>query len=139
MMRLTRRYRFAASHRLHLDSLSDAENQALYGKCNNPYGHGHNYVLEVSVSGPVDPQSGQLVSVEALDDLVHSRLIAKLDNSNLNFDPTFRTTAPTTENLLLESRRILERAWPSAFPGGRPRLEGMRLLETRKNSVELAP
>lgn len=138
MIRLTRRYRFSASHRLHIGSLSGEENRALYGKCNNPYGHGHNYILEVSVGGPVDARSGQAVHVETLDSLVQSRLIAKLDRRNLNRDlAAFQEKVPTTENLLAEARRILAEEWASFFPEGRPLLAGIRLLETKRNSVEL--
>jgi len=138
MIRLTRRYRFSASHRLHTSALSESENQALYGKCNNPYGHGHNYILEVSVAGPIDEQSGLVARLETLDTLVQSRLIGTLDHRNLNYDvPVFQSKVPTTENLLEEARRVLSAEWASAFPNGRPLLAGMRLLETNRNSVEL--
>ncbi|HVT94714.1 MAG TPA: 6-carboxytetrahydropterin synthase [Bryobacteraceae bacterium] len=139
MVRLTRGYRFCASHRLHIDSLSDAENLSLYGKCNNPYGHGHNYILEVSVAGPVDSKSGQVAHIATLDDLVRSELVDKLDHNDLNAGfPALRAKVPTTENLAREARRILAEAWPAAFPQGQPRLAGIRILETKRNSVELS-
>ena len=84
-MRLTRRYHFAASHRLNTDALTPQENAALYGKCNNPFGHGHDYVLDVSVEGPVDA-SGQIVGREALDALVQQKVLDRVDHRNLNCD-----------------------------------------------------
>jgi len=84
-MRLTRRYRFSASHRLNSNELTADENARLYGKCNNPYGHGHDYVLDVSVEGRVDA-SGQIVGRNALDELVQQRVLGHVDHRNLNCD-----------------------------------------------------
>lgn len=138
MIRLTRRYRFSASHRLHLHSLTPEQNQALYGKCNNPHGHGHNYVLEVSVRGAIQPATGQVVSVAGLDKLVHSQIVELLDHRSLNEDVSFfQEKVPTTENLAVELQRVLEESWTSAFPDGNPVLAGIRILETKRNSVEL--
>ena len=84
MIRLTRRYRFSASHRLHADGISEAENRALYGKCNNPHGHGHDYVLDVSLRGRVDGETGRVADVAALDRLVRERVLEAFDQRNLN-------------------------------------------------------
>ena len=105
-----RRYRFAASHRLHSDALSDADNQRVYGKCNNPYGHGHNYVVEVRVSGPVDPATGMIVNLIDLDRFVQSEVLDVFDHKSLNEDvEAFRTLVPTTENVCKEIYRRLKR------------------------------
>ena len=134
MTRLTRRYRFSASHRLHAAALSEDANRELYGKCNNPWGHGHNYLVEISVTGTVPPDSGQLVSVNALDELVHGTVIRDLDQRDLNRDVTvFRDVVPTSENLAVEIRRRLTVAWPPGFP----KLAGVRLWETKRNIFEL--
>jgi 6-pyruvoyltetrahydropterin/6-carboxytetrahydropterin synthase len=138
MIRVTRRYRFSASHRLHAERLSDAANHELYGKCNNPYGHGHDYVLEISVRGPVDPESGRAADLPALDRLVESRILRAFDHKDLNTDvPEFAAAVPTTENLALEIRRRLREGWTTAFPGVWPRLEKVRVCETRRNAFEI--
>src|ERR1035437_5317043 len=94
-----RRYTISASHRLHTEAFSAAENRATYGKCNNPHGHGHNYIVEVLVGGEVDPESGMVINMTALDELVRSRVIERFDHGNLNLDPLFMNRVPTTENL----------------------------------------
>jgi len=138
MLRLTRRYRFSASHRLHAAALGDDENQGLYGKCNNPWGHGHDYALEVSVAGPLDSDTGQVVNPAALDQLVRETVIEPLDHRDLNRDvPTFAETVPTSENLAREIERRLAAAWPARFQAGKPALAGIRLLETRRNIFEI--
>lgn len=134
-MRLTRQYKFAASHRLHSPQLGEEENQRVYGKCNNPYGHGHDYVLQVVLEGSPDPSSGLLVRLEALDDFVDRILLRDVRNRNLNDMPVFETLVPTTENLAVVADKCLRRAWPTAFPGG-PALAGVRVLETARNSFE---
>ncbi len=97
-MRLTRRYRFAASHRLDSPVLSAEENRKLYGKCNNPYGHGHDYSIDISVEGPLNAD-GMVVDREALDRLVEERVLRVLDHKNLNQDvPEFERAVPTTES-----------------------------------------
>jgi len=137
MLSLTRRYRFCASHRLHSTSLNEEENRALYGKCNNPWGHGHDYVLEVIVRGPVDPGSGQVVNIGALDRLVEQTVIGPLDHRSLNQDvPAFAGTVPTSENLVREIEQQLLRAWPSAFSHSPAVLAGIRLRETKRNHFE---
>ena len=96
---LSRRYMFSASHRLHSDAMSEDENAATYGKCNNPYGHGHNYTLEVTVSGPVDQRTGMVCNLTDLDGFVHSEILERFDLQNLNTLPEFAQNVPTTENL----------------------------------------
>jgi 6-pyruvoyltetrahydropterin/6-carboxytetrahydropterin synthase len=138
VIRLTRRYRFSASHRLDTPRLSEAENRELYGKCNNPYGHGHDYLLEVSVRGPVEERSGRVADVSALDGLVGSEVLRAFDHRNLNQDvPEFASLVPTTENLALEVERRLRRSWRTVFPGEWPRLDRIRIRETKRNSFEI--
>ena len=139
MMTLTRRYRFSASHRLHAPSLAESENSRIYGKCNNPYGHGHDYVLEISVRGPLDESTGRIVDLDSLDSLVRSEVIEPFEHRNLNLEiPAFSAVVPTTENLAIEIRRRLGSAWERAFPAGVPTLERIRIQETRRNRFELA-
>jgi 6-pyruvoyltetrahydropterin/6-carboxytetrahydropterin synthase len=127
---LSRRYGFAASHRLHSGSFSDVENQRLYGKCNNPYGHGHNYVLEVTLTGPVNPQTGMIANLADLDSFVKERVLDDFDHRSINDEiPAFRSTVPTTENLCIEIFKRL-RDFPHA------KLERIRIEETSKNSFE---
>ena len=129
-LHLTRRYRFAASHRLHSPRLSEAENWRVYGKCNNPHGHGHNYVVEVAVTGPVDPATGMVANLADLDSYVERQVIEAFDHRNLNEEvPAFREQVPTTENLCIEIFRRL-RGFPHA------RLARVRLEETGLNSFE---
>jgi 6-pyruvoyltetrahydropterin/6-carboxytetrahydropterin synthase len=131
-MRLTRRYRFAASHRLNTEALSPEENTRLYGKCNNPYGHGHDYVLDVTVEGGVYPD-GQVVDRHALDTLVSEQVLARLDHRNLNCDvPELARRVPTTENLASAIEDMLMRSWK--LPA---RLAKVRISETAKNTFEL--
>jgi 6-pyruvoyltetrahydropterin/6-carboxytetrahydropterin synthase len=126
---LTRRYRFSASHRLHSEQMSDAENRATYGKCNNPHGHGHNYVLEVTVSGPVD-KNGMVCNLVDLDQCVNREVVTRFDLENLNMCKEFVTTVPTTENLCTIIYDILKRGFTQAH------LEKVRLEETMMNSFE---
>ena len=127
---LTRRYRFCASHRLHSMELSEAENQRVYGKCNNPYGHGHNYAVEVTVAGPVDEQTGMVANLADLDGYVEREVVEAFDHKYLNEEvQEFRATVPTTENLCREIYRRLK-----GFPAAR--LEGVRIEETAANSFE---
>jgi len=131
-LELTRRYELAASHRLHSAQLDDAENQRIYGKCNNPYGHGHNYVVEVTVTGPVDPATGMIANLADLDGYVERQIIEPFDHTYLNKDvEAFRDRVPTTENFCME---IFERL--KKFPGAR--LVLIRLEETGRNSFEYA-
>ena len=137
MFRVTRTYRFAASHRLHAPQLSDEENRELYGKCNNPYGHGHNYVLEVRARGPVD-ESGIAVDTVRLDRMVDEQVLIPFGHRNLNLDVnSFQGQVPTSENLAVEICRRLKENWPAAFPGEWPKLEGVRIAETPRNIFEV--
>ena len=111
MIRLTRQYKFAASHRLHAAALSEEENQRVYGKCNNPYGHGHDYVLQVVLSGAVHPETGLLVHLGQLDVFVDRAVLASMRNNNLNDLPDFQTLVPTTENLTAVAERHLRARW----------------------------
>ena len=138
MIRLTKRYRFSASHRLHTPLLSEAENRELYGKCNNPFGHGHDYTLEVSVRGALDSFTGRVASPEALDRLVREQVLEPFDHRNLNTDaPAFAEAVPTTEHLAMEILGRLGANWRGAFPDGGPALDGVRLSETKRNMFEV--
>ena len=100
---LGRRYKFAASHRLHTDKLTAEQNSRVYGKCNNPHGHGHNYVVEVSVSGRVDAATGMIANLADLDGFVEREVIEPFDHRSLNEEvPAFRHQVPTTENVCIE-------------------------------------
>jgi 6-pyruvoyltetrahydropterin/6-carboxytetrahydropterin synthase len=138
MIRVTRRYRFSASHRLHSDAFSEAENRELYGKCNNPFGHGHDYVLDIGVSGPVDPTTGLAVKLQALDQLVHERVLNDFEHRNMNEDiPEFSAGVPTSENIVVTIEQRLRSHWQASFPAEWPRLDNIRLQETRRNRFEL--
>jgi len=138
VFRVTRRYQFAASHRLHSKQLSDTENRELYGKCNNPYGHGHNYVVEVSASGPLDAATGRAVDIAALDGLVGQFVLAPFEHRNLSTEvEAFESLVPTTENLAFEICRRLKREWAAVFPGKWPKLEKVRIGETERNIFEI--
>jgi len=137
-MRVARRYRFAASHRLHSDGLSEDENRNLYGKCSNPFGHGHDYVLDVTAMGPVNASSGQVVHVPTLDRLVAEQVLKDFDHRYMNADLNeFQTLVPTSENIIRVIEDRLTARWTAVFPGGWPRLEGIRLRETKRNVFEL--
>jgi 6-pyruvoyltetrahydropterin/6-carboxytetrahydropterin synthase len=129
---LTRRYLFSASHRLHSAEMSAEENRATYGKCNNPHGHGHNYSLEVTVSGQVDPATGMICNLVDLDQCVEREVLARYNLENLNALEEFSVTVPTTENLSIQIFEILQPRFPYAH------LERVRLEETMMNSFEYA-
>jgi 6-pyruvoyltetrahydropterin/6-carboxytetrahydropterin synthase len=137
MLRLAKRYRFSASHRLHSALLSESENQAMFGKCNNPYGHGHDYILEVVVRGNADSETGLLVPIQLLDGYVSANVLADFDHKYMNQQiPAFEDTPPTTENVATEIRRRLLENWNDTFSGA-PILDSIRIFETRRNIVEL--
>jgi 6-pyruvoyltetrahydropterin/6-carboxytetrahydropterin synthase len=137
VFRVTRRYEFAASHRLHSDQLSVEQNRRLYGKCNHPYGHGHNYVVEVSVRGPLDA-AGRAVDIALLDSLVRRQVVQPFDHRNLNVEvPAFKQVVATSENLGVEICRRLKRNWKEVFPGDWPKLEKVRIGETPRNIFEV--
>lgn len=129
---LTRRYRFSASHRLHCDAMSAEENQRVYGKCNNPFGHGHNYALEVTVAGQVEPKTGMVCNLADLDSFVKQKILKRFEHENLNYLEEFHSVVPTTENLCIEIYRILEQGFHLA------KLEKVRMEETMLNSFEYA-
>jgi 6-pyruvoyltetrahydropterin/6-carboxytetrahydropterin synthase len=129
---LTRRYLFVSSHRLHSAALDDATNRETYGKCNNPHGHGHNYFLEVTVSGPVSPETGMVCDLAALDSVVSREILVRFDHQNLNELPDFLANIPTTENLTIQVHQILSRVPLPAH------LENIRIEETSNNSFEYA-
>src|SRR5579862_1580748 len=129
---LSRRYLFSASHRLHSAEMSEEENVRTYGKCNNPYGHGHNYFLEVTVSGPVDQRTGMVCNLFDLDGFVEREVLARYNLENLNTLQEFAQTVPTTENLCVEIFEILQRGFHEAH------LERVRIEETMMNSFEYA-
>lgn len=131
-MKLTARYRFSASHRLDTPALSAEENRRLYGKCNNPHGHGHDYAIEITVDGPMD-QDGQVVNRQALDTVVRERVLARLDHKNLNADISeLAGSVTTTENLAAMIERTLAEGW--TLPA---RLARVRISETARNTFEL--
>jgi 6-pyruvoyltetrahydropterin/6-carboxytetrahydropterin synthase len=128
---VTRRLHFNAAHRVHNPALSDEENARLFGKCNNPYWHGHNYVLEVSVRGPVAERTGYVMDLGALRDVVRREVIDRVDHRNLNIDVDFmRGVLPTTENLAVACFRLIA---PLVAPAT---LVRVRLSESENNSVE---
>ncbi len=129
---LSRRYRLSASHRLHCDSYSAERNEAVYGKCNNPHGHGHNYLVEVMVSGQVDPVTGMVCDLGKLDGFMQRQIVDRFDGQNLNLDRWFETIVPTTENLCVEIYRAIRRDFSHA------KLERVRVEETGNNFFEYA-
>jgi 6-pyruvoyltetrahydropterin/6-carboxytetrahydropterin synthase len=129
---LTRRYRISASHRLHSQEMSAQENAETYGKCNNPYGHGHNYALEVTVSGQVPKSTGMICNLVDLDGFVQREVLERFHLQNLNTLSDFAQTVPTTENLCIVIYEILQRGFTLAH------LERVRLEETMMNSFEYA-
>ncbi len=117
----------SASHRLHSDALSDEVNRVTYGKCNNPHGHGHNYVIEVLTGGEVEQDTGMVVNMASLDQVVQKRVLERFDHANLNLDPLFVNQVPTTENLCRAVFGLLE----DTLPVGN--LEYVRVEETENN------
>ncbi|MGH9471009.1 MAG: 6-carboxytetrahydropterin synthase [Terriglobia bacterium] len=137
MLYLTRRYRFAASHRLDSPALSAEENARVYGKCNSPYGHGHNYALDVTMEGPVNEATGMVIDLGALDQLVQQEILDRFDHAHLNFDAgLFAQKAPTTENLCAGIYTLLREKLEALPARGAARLHRVRLEETRSNYFE---
>ena len=127
---VTRRYRFCAAHRLHAAELSDDVNRKVFGKCNNPNGHGHNYTVFVTVCGEIDPQTGEITDIQRLDQLVNTKIVERFDHRHLNHDPAFQDTVTTGEN-------VAQFIWDElvgAIPQGR--LKKIGLIETRDNYFE---
>ncbi len=128
---LSRRYQFSAAHRLHAATLSPEVNQTTFGKCNNPYGHGHNYTVEVTFGGPVDPTTGMVTNLADLDAYAREHLLDPLDHTNLNTLPLFANLVPTTENLAVELHGIFAR-YPHA------ELTRIHVEETANNAFDYA-
>lgn len=140
MVYLTRRYRFSAGHRLHNDGMSAEENRRVYGKCNNPNGHGHNYLLEVTVAGTINAATGMVFDLVMLDGIVADHVLDKLDHKNLNLDmENFSTQVPTTENVCLEIYKLLRTPLEEAGAERGLKLDRVRLEETSLNSFEYVP
>ena len=133
MITVSRRYQFAAAHVLRQPSLSDADNQRIYGKCANPNGHGHNYGLEVTIAGPVNPDTGSIIEPERLDEIVRHRVLERFDHAMLNPDPLFPGVVPTAENIATVVHGQLEGAF--ADPEG-ARLLQVRIVETGRNHFD---
>jgi 6-pyruvoyltetrahydropterin/6-carboxytetrahydropterin synthase len=125
-----RRYALSASHRLHSDALTAAENQAAYGKCNNPYGHGHNYTIEVLVGGLISDETGMVLNLVDVDAVVEKLVMRRFDHTNLNLDPLFVNRVPTTENLCKAVFELLNGAFEPA------KLDTIRVEETENNFFE---
>ena len=126
----TRAYTLSASHRLHTQALSAEANRATFGKCNNPHGHGHNYRIEVTAGGEVDPQTGMVIDMATLDAVVDKIVVARFDHMNLNLDPLFADRVSTTENLSIAVFDLLAEQLKPAI------LERVRIEETENNFFE---
>jgi 6-pyruvoyltetrahydropterin/6-carboxytetrahydropterin synthase len=136
---LSRKYGFAASHRLHSPALSDEQNRATFGKCNNPFGHGHNYEVTITVRGPVDVATGRAIDLAVLDRLAEEQILKPFRYKNLNEEvEAFRTAVPTTENLAAEVDVRLRRVWGQWFGADGPRLEKVSIWETERNVCEVS-
>ena len=125
-----RRYTMSSSHRLHTGTLSPDQNRAAYGKCNNPHGHGHNYVVEVLARGPVNAETGMVIDLAVLDEVVQARVLDRFDHANLNLDPMFAAAVPTTENLCKAVHKLLSGSLAPA------ELAYVRVEETENNFFE---
>jgi 6-pyruvoyltetrahydropterin/6-carboxytetrahydropterin synthase len=138
MTSLTRRYHFAASHRLHSPLLSEAENRRLYGKCNNPFGHGHDYVLAITVSGPIDPDTGLILPMARLDEFVSQTILRLFAHRNINSDvPEFASLVPTTENLACVIGGLVRSHWREFFADLKIWPSRIHIQETDRNGFEL--
>ena len=126
---LSRRYHFSASHRLHTDAFDAARNREVYGKCNNPHGHGHNYTVQVTLSGQVDPETGMVCNLSDLDSFAEKNLLARFDHTNLNKMDCFSNAVSTTENLTAEIYKIFQ-----DFSAAH--LERVHVEETSNNSFD---
>jgi 6-pyruvoyltetrahydropterin/6-carboxytetrahydropterin synthase len=128
---VTRRLHFNAAHRVHNPALSDQENTALFGKCNNPNWHGHNYTLDVSVTGPIDERTGYVIDLAVLKRIVEREVIDKADHRNFNLEVDFmQGIIPTTENIVVAMWNVIA---PAIAPA---KLTRLVLRETDNNSVE---
>jgi len=137
-MVLTKRYPFSASHRLHSDRLSEDDNWRVYGKCNNPFGHGHNYWLEVAVTGDIDPITGLMTGREKLDEVVGEEILTRVSHRNLSEEVgELKGLVPTTENVVSVFAAILQNAWPRYFDAKQLKFARIRVYETRNNVFEI--
>lgn len=125
-----RRYMLSASHRLHAPALDAEQNRAAYGKCNNPYGHGHNYIVEVLVAGPVNAETGMVIDLARLDAAMQAEVLDRFDHANLNLDSMFANRVPTTENLSKAVFQLLQE-WVAPAE-----LAHVRIEETENNFFE---
>ncbi|MCP5063020.1 MAG: 6-carboxytetrahydropterin synthase [Ignavibacteriae bacterium] len=131
MIYVTRRQVFSASHKLHNDKLSEEENQEIFGKCNNPYGHGHNYTLEVVVAGEIDPKTGYVIDLKELKQIIIKNVIAKVDHKHFNYEVDFmQGIIPTSENITIGIWEQLVDKIPSG------KLYSIKLYETENNFIE---
>jgi 6-pyruvoyltetrahydropterin/6-carboxytetrahydropterin synthase len=134
MVYLTRSIEFAASHRLHTPQLSDEENRQLYGKCNNCNGHGHNYVVEVTVAGEPDARSGIVIDLGALEKLLENEIEDRFDHKHLNLDTGyFKDSVASAENIAIVVWNLLEKKIPACRKGGGVKLHRVRLIETARS------
>jgi 6-pyruvoyltetrahydropterin/6-carboxytetrahydropterin synthase len=137
-MKLTTRYPFSAAHRLHSNQLSEDANWAVYGRCNNPYGHGHNYWLEVTVAGEPDADTGMLVERKQLDECVREEILSRVSHMNLNEQvDELKDLVPTTENVAYVFADWLKSGWQKHFTDGAVRFDRIRIYETRNNRFEI--
>ncbi len=138
MTTMTRRYRFSASHRLHSPELNEVQNETLYGKCNNPFGHGHDYVLEVTVAGEIQEETGLICPLRTLDRLVQGKVLDVFSHRNLNRDvQQFSRLVPTTENMALVVVELLREDWET-YLGSRVKLHRIHIQETDRNGFEVS-
>jgi len=136
---VTRKYCFSASHRLHVEGMSEAENDRIFGKCNNPHGHGHNYEIFVTARGPVDSETGLAVDTGKLDRLIEKHVLAQFHLKNMNADiAAFERTVPTTENVGVVIGQMIREGWSQAFNGPWPVFEKLRIYETERNIFEMS-
>lgn len=127
---LTRKAHFCASHRLHADLLPEDENLRIFGKCNNPNGHGHNYILEVTVRGEVDPITGMVMNLTTLKEILEQEILTPFDHKHLNLDaPDFQELNPTAENIAVVIWKKLSQRIPKGL------LYEVKLWETENNSA----
>jgi 6-pyruvoyltetrahydropterin/6-carboxytetrahydropterin synthase len=138
MISITRRYRFPASHRLHSPLLNEVENTRLYGKCNNPFGHGHDYTLELTVTGELDGKIGLLVPLPRLDIFVKEKILRLFAYRNINTDvPQFANLVPTTENVLRVVSELVGQHWGQSFGDLKIHVSKIKLQETERNGFEM--
>ena len=138
MTTITRGYRFSASHRLHSPELTTTENALAFGKCSNPFGHGHDYRLEVTAVGTVNAATGLILPLPKLDRLIREQILPVFAHRNMNLDvPQFADLIPTTENLALVISNLLQQHWAAYVGDTQAVLSKVRIQETERNAVEV--